>query len=184
MAEDLAERLGDHPASDLRPILAACILRARTGNPETFVVGLCGPQGAGKSTLAAGLVHELADHGVTTAVLSIDDLYLTRRERRALAADVHPLLAVRGPPGTHDVQLGLDTFYRLARAGPVQVPRFDKATDERKPHVEWPTLAGPAQVVLFEGWCVGARPQDAAELAQPINLLERDCDPEAVGAPM
>ena len=30
-----------------------------------------------------------------------------------LADDVHPLLAVRGVPGTHDVKLAIDTLERL-----------------------------------------------------------------------
>ena len=33
-------------------------------------------------------------------------------------------------------------------------------------------------MVLFEGWCVGARPQAAAELVQPVNSLEREEDPD------
>ena len=37
------------------------------------------------------------------AVLSLDDLYLTRAQRQRLALDVHPLLATRGPPGSHDL---------------------------------------------------------------------------------
>ena len=56
------------------------------------------------------------------------------------------------------------------------MPRFDKAEDTRASADTWPRLASPVDVILFEGWCVGARPQDEAALAQPVNELERDED--------
>jgi D-glycerate 3-kinase len=34
------------------------------------------------------------------------------------------------------------------------------------------------QVLLFEGWCVGARPQPEQQLAEPVNALERESDPD------
>jgi len=41
-----------------------------------------------------------------------------------------------------------------------------------------PRFQGPADVVIFEGWCVGARPQPRDALRAPINALERDEDPD------
>jgi D-glycerate 3-kinase len=122
----------------------------------------------------------LALRGVRAAVLSIDDLYLKREEREALAASVHPLLITRGPPGTHDVPLGLDVLDRLFKPGEVPLPRFDKALDTRKPFDQWDVVQGPVDVILFEGWCVGARPEEPAALREPINALERDEDPDGV----
>ena len=148
------------------------------GRGTPLVVGLCGPQGSGKSTLAALLVERLQARGLKVAALSIDDLYLTRAERLDLARDAHPLLATRGVPGTHDVALGLSTLDALARPGDVALPRFDKAADDRAPRTDWPVFAGPADVVLLEGWCVGARARPPAALAVPVNALERDEDPD------
>ncbi len=145
-----------------------------------LVVGLCGAQGSGKSTLTAALAAQLGSAGVRVAGLSLDDLYLTRAERRVLATTVHPLLSTRGVPGTHDVSLGCATFKQLAAAGSIALPSFDKGVDDRRPRDAWPRVDGPAQVILFEGWCVGALPQTAAALASPINALERDED--ATGA--
>jgi D-glycerate 3-kinase len=45
---------------------------------------------------------------------------------------------------------------------------------------DWPRVQAPVDVVLFEGWCVGARPQPPADLARPLNALERDEDPQGV----
>jgi D-glycerate 3-kinase len=156
--------------------LAKTIAARRSG--PGYVVGICGAQGSGKSTLTAVLAHLLEAEGLKVAVLSIDDLYLTRAERRALGRKAHPLLATRGVPGTHDVDLGASALDALARPGRMVLPRFDKAADDRA--AEGTVVEGPVDVVLFEGWCVGARPQDPAALAAPVNGLERDEDVDGV----
>jgi D-glycerate 3-kinase len=60
----------------------------------------------------------------------------------------------------------------------VSFPRFDKAADDRAPPDRWDQVRGPLDVLLFEGWCVGARPQAPADLATPVNDLERSSDPD------
>lgn len=147
---------------------------SRIGPP--LVVGLCGAQGSGKSTMARALCALLQEQGVSCVVLSLDELYLTRAERQSLAKRIHPLLATRGVPGTHDVQLGIELLEALRQARRVALPVFDKAIDDRKPMDEWIPVRGPVQVVLFEGWCVGAIPQDDVALAHPVNALEREHD--------
>jgi D-glycerate 3-kinase len=166
------------PASGLAEALTPRIAAAACAGP--FVVGLTGSQGSGKSTLAAQLPPLLAARGLRAAVLSLDDLYLPKAERQRLARDVHPLLATRGVPGTHDVALGARTLASLGRAGETPIPRFDKASDDRLPRAEWTRFEGPADVIVFEGWCVGARPQPAEALVTPVNDLERTRDPEGV----
>lgn len=141
-----------------------------------LVIGLCGAQGSGKSTIAAAL----ADRFDRAATLSLDDLYHTRATRLALARDVHPLFATRGVPGTHDVALGLATFAALDRGEPVRLPRFDKASDDRAPEAAWPSAPAPCDLVVFEGWCVGAAPEQVAALDAPLNALERDEDAEGI----
>src|SRR5690554_6850692 len=103
-----------------------------------IVVGINGAQGSGKSTLAALLVYLLQSrHGLSALALSLDDFYLRRRQRQQLAVTVHPLLAIRGVPGTHDVDLACRTISALKRGQcPVALPRFDKACDDRRPQDE------------------------------------------------
>lgn len=160
--------------------LAAWVARRKGDTP--LVLGINGAQGAGKSTLCEFVKLILEEgFGLRVAGFSIDDLYKTRAEREVLARDVHPLLLTRGVPGTHDVALGMDTLKRLrqARAGEtVAIPSFDKARDDRKPVARWPQVAGPIDVIIFEGWCVGAKPQPKAALSQPINRLEATEDPD------
>ena len=145
-----------------------------------YLVGLCGAQGSGKSTLSLVLAEMLRRAGRSVAVLSLDDLYLTRAQRQGLASDVHPLLATRGVPGTHDIALGTQVISALSGVGSVALPRFDKALDDRVPQSDWPVVQGPVDVILLEGWCVGARAQAAQDLIPPINELERLEDPELV----
>jgi D-glycerate 3-kinase len=141
------------------------------------VVGLCGPQGSGKSTIAAAAVRLLQDRGVKAVTISLDDFYLPRDARARLAAQVHRMLQVRGPPGTHEVALASGVLDQLMRPGTVPLPAFDKAADERKPRWNWREADAPVDVVIFEGWCVGARPEPAQRLREPINLLEKQADP-------
>jgi D-glycerate 3-kinase len=161
----------DPRALDALAALAGDGLAAVLRRP--LVLGLCGAQGSGKTTIARALAERMRGRGVTIAILSIDDLYLTHAERQELARRVHPLFATRGPPGTHDVGLGLEVFARFDAGEPVALPRFDKARDDRAPREEWPVVEGPLDLLIFEGWCVGARPEPEAALAQPINDLER-----------
>jgi D-glycerate 3-kinase len=127
------------------------ILDAEGARQGPIVAGICGAQGSGKSTAVKFLKLLLEDAGARIAVLSLDDLYLTREERAALAEKAR-----------------------------TQLPRFDKALDTRAPPSEADVFVGSADVVLFEGWCVGAVPQDEAALAVPINELERARDPDGV----
>ena len=142
---------------------------------KPLIVGINGAQGSGKSTVCRFLESLLRPRGLRTVTLALDDLYLTRDERSALAREVHPLFATRGVPGTHAIGLGFDIVEDVLTSRPFTLPRFDKAADDRAPtgtHV-----TGPVDVLLIEGWCVGARPQDEAELAMPVNALEELEDP-------
>lgn len=156
--------------------LLARIEAATTSGPTPFVVGLSGAQGSGKSTLAQQWMQRMQTRGLSCVTLSLDDFYLTRAERRALSERVHPLLATRGVPGTHDVALALETLAALAETRSVALPSFDKARDDRRPATEWSRVRAPVQVIIFEGWCVGAVPQDERLLAAPLNTLEREHD--------
>jgi D-glycerate 3-kinase len=149
--------------------------RRALGRP--IVVGLCGSQGSGKSTMASFLKALLEAEGLKAAVLSLDDLYLPLSERERLGRDVHPLLRTRGVPGTHDAAMGLALIDTLTD-GPdeVSMPCFNKAEDDRVPAGAWPHIVSPVDVILFEGWCVGALPQADAELIEPVNALEREED--------
>jgi D-glycerate 3-kinase len=140
--------------------------KARPG-PAPLLVGLCAPQGAGKTTLTAEICRKLAADGIAAVALSIDDFYLTRAEQADLARRFpdNRYLRHRGLPGTHDVALGVETLTRLkALDGPGQmrVPAYDRSAfsglGDRAPEHAWPVAKGPLDVVILEGWMLGFRP--------------------------
>lgn len=156
--------------------LAARAARLRQHRRKTVTIGLCGAQGSGKTTIAAATARLLEDRGLTAVAMSLDDFYLPKAARERLAREKHPLLATRGPPGTHDVALAGAALDQLRARGRIALPEFDKAADERKPRAAWRTVATPVDVVIFDGWCLGARAQGAAALDQPVNALEAEED--------
>lgn len=170
---ELAERL----VAVYMPLSAWVVAQA---GDHPLVLGISGAQGSGKSTLSDFLAFLLSTvHGLKVASFSLDDLYKTRSERARLGREVHPLLVTRGVPGTHDPQLGIDTLDALCTADPYSltaIPSFDKAADDRKPVPEWLIMRGRPDVILLEGWCLGAIPQTEAALVEPINDLERNED--------
>lgn len=147
---------------------------------EALFVGINGAQGTGKSTLAAFIRRALeVSIDWRVAVLSIDDFYLTRAERKKLGEHVHPLLQTRGVPGTHDIPMlvtCIDELKNLGAEKSLALPRFDKSRDDRADAATWPLVRGPIDLIILEGWCVGCTPQAGGDLLEPINLLEREED--------
>lgn len=157
---------------------------AQKKTSDTLILGINGTQGAGKSTLAEFLASAAAMlHGWRVTCLSLDDIYLSKNARESLSREVHPLLRTRGVPGTHDLELGVETLSRLCElqdGESLLVPRFDKALDDQLPKSEWYLAEGEQDLVIFEGWCVGCRAQPTAELNEPVNELESEEDPDGV----
>ena len=155
--------------------------RAKTADTPPLI-GFSGCQGSGKSTLVALMAKVMREvYGVSTVVLSLDDFYLTKAARAALAESIHPLFATRGVPGTHDLALLNETISALRQpSGAVPVPAFDKALDDRTEIVHWRQVSAPVQLILLEGWCVGLLPQSESELESPINPMEAEQDPSLV----
>jgi D-glycerate 3-kinase len=162
--------------------LADALVQARQSAARPLLVGLNGSQGSGKSTLCDYLEMAIAaKYRLRTLTLSLDDFYLSRAHRRSLGQKVHPLLVTRGVPGTHNMQLlqqCLDALLDEHSSSPITIPRFDKSTDNPFPKAE--QIIGPVDIILLEGWCLGARPQPIGELVEPMNDLERNEDPDGV----
>lgn len=145
----------------------------------SVVFGVNGAQGSGKSTLCKLLsliLREVFNKSVLH--LSIDDLYLSHEARIHLSNELHPLLKVRGVPGTHNAQLGIDILDNIKSHSNkrIKVPVFNKVTDDLLPENQWPTISDNIDMVLFEGWCVASKPQSDKELQQSVNELEEKED--------
>jgi D-glycerate 3-kinase len=139
-------------------------------------IGVCGAQGSGKSSLC----QAWAKDDPRVATFSLDDVYFTTAKRRELAAAHGAMLKTRGPPGTHDLALASRVMMQLGAArarDATPLPRFDKLADSPLTPQQWPVFLGTPNVILVEGWCMGAKPQDETALSMPINDLERNEDP-------
>lgn len=176
VAESLRDTLlGAHPDPRRQEFLELAIalgdyLVRKLPPTRPRFIGIAGAQGSGKSTLCSYLASAISALGHGSATLSIDDLYLTRAERARLATEVHPLLATRGVPGTHDIALGQRVIDDIAARRTAVLPRFDKGRDDRRGSGE---RVRDVDYLLFEGWCVGVLPQQSEALVGPVNALER-----------
>jgi D-glycerate 3-kinase len=148
-------------------------------NKKIKIIGLTGGQGAGKSTITQvlKLILEIK-YNLRVVCFSIDDFYKTLGERTSLSKNVNKLFQTRGVPGTHDTNLIKKIFTNLTkkRFKPILIPRFDKSKDDRFAKKYWQKIKQQPKIIIFEGWCVGARPQRHKDLLKSINILEKKQD--------
>ena len=148
----------------------------KANKKEPLMIGLAGGQGSGKTTISSILTLILQKYfKLKVFKVSIDDFYKTRKDRKLLSKNKHSLLMTRGVPGTHDVDLMLKFFKNVKSKNfkNLTVPKFNKAIDDRCKKNLWYKIKSKPDVVIFEGWCVGARAQTNKQLKKPINSLEK-----------
>ena len=151
----------------------------KVNKKKTLMIGLAGGQGSGKTTISTILTLILQNYfKLNVFKISIDDFYKTRKDRKLLSKNKHSLLMTRGVPGTHDINLILKFFKKIKskKFKNMKVPKFNKAMDDRCKKSLWYKINSKPDVVIFEGWCVGAKAQTANQLKKPINSLERIYD--------
>ena len=145
-------------------------------NRKPFIVGLSGGQGTGKTTISSIMSIILKKYfKLNIFKISIDDFYKTRKERFLLSKKIHNLLKTRGVPGTHDTSIILDFLNKVKHKNfkPLKLPKFNKAADDRFKKELWYSINKRPDVIIFEGWCIGARPQKNYQLKKHINSVEK-----------
>jgi len=148
----------------------------KTQKKKPYIVGLAGGQGTGKTTISSIISIILRKYfKLNVFTISIDDFYKTRKERLILSQKVHPSLMTRGVPGTHDANIMLDFFKKVKRKKfrSLKLPKFNKAIDDRCTKKLWYSIKKRPDVVIFEGWCVGAKAEKNNTLIKPVNSLEK-----------
>ena len=155
----------------------------KADNKKPYFVGLAGGQGTGKTTISS-IIKIILEKYFKFKVfkISIDDFYKTRKERYRLSKKIHQMLMTRGVPGTHDIKIMLD-FFRQAKIKnfrKIKIPKFNKAIDDRFPKKNWYNIKQRPDVIIFEGWCVGARSENSNTLKKAINSLERVNDKKLI----
>ena len=92
------------------------------------------------------------------------------------------MLLTRGVPGTHDINLMLNFFRKVKRRKfkRLKLPTFNKAIDDRFNKKRWYDLKKRPDVIIFEGWCVGAKSEKNNTLKKTINSLEKAKDQKQI----
>ena len=150
---------------------------------KTKIIGLTGGQGTGKSTISIILKIILKEaYNLETVIFSIDDFYKTLNERETMSKKISDLFLTRGVPGTHDTKMLLQCIKNLKNNNfkKMDIPKFDKSIDNRLSKSNWLQVKKKPNIVIFEGWCVGASAQKNKDLILPINKLEKYKDKKKI----
>lgn len=146
-----------------------------------LIYGILGCQGTGKTTLAKILILILSKLGYNTITLSIDDIYKTYTERELLKKQDSRFIW-RGPPGTHDISLGIEVLDKLHQSFDknsdclISIPRFNKSLfNGAGDRSEWDKVSN-VDIILFEGWLVGVRPIDDTVFDNPPSPIITEAD--------
>jgi D-glycerate 3-kinase len=180
----LAEKFGNKDGMLKSFLIPVCFwIAKKANNKKPYFVGLAGGQGTGKTTISSIIKIILEKYfKLKVFKISIDDFYKTRKERLDLSKKIHSMLATRGVPGTHDVQMMLD-FFKKAKSKnfkKIDLPNFNKAVDDRFPKKNWYKIKEKPDVIIFEGWCVGAKAEENKTLKKSINSLEKANDQKLI----
>ncbi len=158
-------------------------INSKADKKKPYFVGLAGGQGTGKTTTSSLIKIILSKYfKLNVFRISIDDFYKTRKERISLSKRVHPMLLTRGVPGTHDINMILN-FFRKSKSKKfkrLKLPTFNKAIDDRFNKKYWYDLKERPDVIIFEGWCVGAKSEKNSSLKKTINSMEKAKDQKQI----
>ncbi len=182
--ETSTEKFGNKEGMLKSFLIPVCFwISKKANNKKPYFVGLAGGQGTGKTTISSIIKIILEKYfKLKVFKISIDDFYKTRKDRIVLSKKVHPMLLTRGVPGTHDIDMMLN-FFKKSKAKKfknIKLPNFNKATDDRFPKNKWNKINKRPDVIIFEGWCVGARAETNKTLKKSINSLEKVNDHKLV----
>ena len=165
-------------------LIPLCFWISKKANKKKpYFVGLAGGQGTGKTTISSLIRIILIKYfKLNVFRISIDDFYKTRKDRISLSKRVHPMLLTRGVPGTHDINMMLNFFRKVKSKNfkRLKLPTFNKAIDDRFNKKKWYDLKNKPDVIIFEGWCVGARSENNNTLKKTINSMENTKDQKQI----
>lgn len=117
----------------------AAWVRGRAADRQRFIVGIAGPPGSGKSTIAARLSAELA-----APIAPMDGYHLPNA-----VLDERGLRSVKGSPDTFDVDAFTSMLRAMREPRSVALPDFDRDVDEPRPgRIRVPA---DAPIVIVEG---------------------------------
>ncbi len=158
----------------IKEYLLPVINYINTSKNNKFLVS--GSQGIGKSSFTK-LISKTLDKffGKSTLLLSLDDYYLSKKDRLILSKKEHNLLNIRGVPGTHNIDKLINDIKKFDKSiYPIKIPIFDKLIDDiiKKKNI----AKYKSDLLILEGWCCGCNPLKKKYLYNNINQLEKKFD--------
>jgi len=71
-------------------------------------------------------------------------------------------------------------FVKKKKFRKFKTPKFSKILDDRLKKKYWFNINERPEIVIFEGWCIGAKSQLNSSIVKPINILEKREDKDMV----
>ena len=143
---------------------------------KKFLFG--GSQGIGKSSfinIISKTIEKFYDKKIL--LLSLDNYYLSKKQRLVLSKKIHKLLVTRGVPGTHDIKKLVKNVKQFNQEKyPITTPQFDKLIDDKIKLNK--TIKTKCDILFLEGWCCGSSEIPKKFLYKNINNLEKINDPK------
>jgi D-glycerate 3-kinase len=138
---------------------------------------ISGPQGSGKTTFSSHVKSALQKKKLKVLVLSIDNFYLSKKDRQNLSNKTSNLFLTRGVPGTHNLKLLKEVVqkFKSKNKGKFKLPLFSKGHDDILKS-KFINLNFPYDVFILEGWCVGYQGSSKLRLKKPVNQMEKLLD--------
>ena len=138
---------------------------------KRFIIS--GSQGCGKTTLLKLIKNNFKNfYNIDPLCISLDDYYLTKKQRNDLSKRIHPLLQTRGVPGTHAIEKITKTLQLFDKKKyPIRIPKFDKLNDDRLPFSQ--IITSKKNMIFLEGWCCGCPPLSDSFLQKNLNKIEK-----------
>ena len=120
---------------------------------------IAGSQGSGKSSLSKliSFIYLEILLQKCPVIISIDDFYYLRIKEHNFQKKYILYLLTRGVPGTHDLELINKKIKQIFnKEFPIYFLFLTKSRYKKKTYKK----VLKADVIIFEGWCVGAQPVD------------------------
>ena len=142
---------------------------------KKFLFG--GSQGIGKSSFINIISKTIEKfYNKKILLLSLDNYYISKKQRLLLSKKIHQLLETRGVPGTHNIKKLVKNIKQFNQGKyPITTPLFDKLIDDK--YKSNNKIKTKCDILFLEGWCCGSSEIPKKFLYKNINNLEKINDP-------